>query len=1356
MRLSRKILLTPTLLTVAALAIIDQQIALGQDWIGGDGFWSEPSNWHTNSVPGIADLAFIGRFESTVKDLSIQIDQPAFVEDLRIGNGNQVTNRLLPAGDAFPVSVQAALAIRGENALNPGPSQPAALFVYPSAAPVDLTASQVSLSADSELRLRLGAVANIGTSLLIGPDARLSGQGVVNFNGAFFTASNDGIIDAQGVMTINQLGDAQFDLDGTNESGKLFVGGNSFGDGEPQVNDHFTFNGTSLTDPFSGQLTLANDRRLTMNLAESWTLDAESIVQVGIDGATNQPAVIEGAPVTLEGELSMTPSLHFGEFAHLVITSEATINASANISLGSESRLEFIGATVNGGQFTLNPGTTELLFSSVTALRGGVFSTHSDAPIEGVVTFRGPTDWDGEVTINGVARQFDDATVSGPTVINAQRFDLDGSPGASFQADWQVNSALVVNAENIQSTNESNTFGSEMTIGGGATSQFTLNLADPEDFWTMEGTLNLNNALPLGTTRLAGSKIWLKGEVNVSGTDVRVNADTRFGAGTTTNFATSSSSLGMRKKSHIDSGAMFVGEGTLTNKTTGKMILADGATLDETGLVNQGLLMIGDSPGIASVDSFANASGSTWLVEVGGYLAGDEHDQLQVTGSFGTLLDGLLGVDLIDAGSGLFIPEVGDEFVILTSVGNVSGTFDAEPISIADGKEFQWELLYHPHDVTLRLVAIENIVPEPSTLLLAAGCLVTGFLPRRRRSCLPTRVGSQRAVSSNGLVITFCGALLTLIPSDRLQAAVTYRTLNLTGLPAAGTDPGINYDAFSARSLSDSGNAVFLAGLQGPGVIPLENDRGIYLTDSVNESLVARGDDIPTGFVGDVAYDNSTLGLFYVSGGGENAVFDTQLTGDGVNVGNNRGVFQGTTEGAELIALESGWAPGAGHGVVFSDINISATNNSGQSVASVQLDGVGVNAANDGAMYSFGLGSANLIAREGQQVPGAGPGTTFGFLSVGDPQISNTGQVTFIGPHSGGVGIFTHTETNGLQEVVLSGTAAPSAVVGTNFFDVDFFSVNDAGATLFRGFTDGPAGQSTGLYVEEDGLQLLVERGQTAPGTFLNPQFELFGNLAINGAGHVAFTASLMGPAVNETNQGVLYKIVDGSLEYVLRQNDLVPDATDAARFGEVNSFYFNDAGQIAFFSFLQGENVDDSNDRALFAEVDGQLRVIARKGDLFDVDADPLTEDLREVAFLTAAVTTTAGSQDGRTSLFNSAGQLLFSLSFTDGSQGLFVADTGTSGDFDTDGDVDGHDFLAWQRGGSPIPFSAADLAVWEASFGNTGPAALAASSIAVPEPVTTSLSLATLLLLAMASDPRRRAANDDLEVMSQIRTKS
>jgi hypothetical protein len=66
--------------------------------------------------------------------------------------------------------------------------------------------------------------------------------------------------------------------------------------------------------------------------------------------------------------------------------------------------------------------------------------------------------------------------------------------------------------------------------------------------------------------------------------------------------------------------------------------------------------------------------------------------------------------------------------------------------------------------------------------------------------------------------------------------------------------------------------------------------------------------------------------------------------------------------------------------------------------------------------------------------------------------------------------------------------------------------------------------------------------------------------------------------------------------------------------------------------------------------------------------------------------------------------------------------------GDFNFDGIVDGADLLAWQRGQSPSPLSAGDLAVWQANYGDTLPAVLH-----VPEPstlwiVTVACGLATL----------------------------
>ena len=59
-------------------------------------------------------------------------------------------------------------------------------------------------------------------------------------------------------------------------------------------------------------------------------------------------------------------------------------------------------------------------------------------------------------------------------------------------------------------------------------------------------------------------------------------------------------------------------------------------------------------------------------------------------------------------------------------------------------------------------------------------------------------------------------------------------------------------------------------------------------------------------------------------------------------------------------------------------------------------------------------------------------------------------------------------------------------------------------------------------------------------------------------------------------------------------------------------------------------------------------------------------------------------------------------------------------TGDFNGDGLVDGFDFLSWQRGESPNPLSASDLADWEANYGNS---LLSPLATAVPEPTVFSV---------------------------------
>jgi hypothetical protein len=84
---------------------------------------------------------------------------------------------------------------------------------------------------------------------------------------------------------------------------------------------------------------------------------------------------------------------------------------------------------------------------------------------------------------------------------------------------------------------------------------------------------------------------------------------------------------------------------------------------------------------------------------------------------------------------------------------------------------------------------------------------------------------------------------------------------------------------------------------------------------------------------------------------------------------------------------------------------------------------------------------------------------------------------------------------------------------------------------------------------------------------------------------------------------------------------------------------------------------------------------------------------------------------------LFTSQG-LAFGLDYVNPTgAGSLTLSAYLAGDFDRDGDVDGFDFLAWQRGGSPNPLSQSDLADWETNYGTVLPPPLT-DSAAVPEP--------------------------------------
>jgi hypothetical protein len=86
------------------------------------------------------------------------------------------------------------------------------------------------------------------------------------------------------------------------------------------------------------------------------------------------------------------------------------------------------------------------------------------------------------------------------------------------------------------------------------------------------------------------------------------------------------------------------------------------------------------------------------------------------------------------------------------------------------------------------------------------------------------------------------------------------------------------------------------------------------------------------------------------------------------------------------------------------------------------------------------------------------------------------------------------------------------------------------------------------------------------------------------------------------------------------------------------------------------------------------------------------------------------------------------FDVDFFAYKEGIIVptlADVGRPGDFNEDGDVDGRDFLVWQRGQSPSPLSSTDLLAWQQNYGAQG---LSAVATAIPEPASLVFGLGCL----------------------------
>jgi hypothetical protein len=508
------------------------------------------------------------------------------------------------------------------------------------------------------------------------------------------------------------------------------------------------------------------------------------------------------------------------------------------------------------------------------------------------------------------------------------------------------------------------------------------------------------------------------------------------------------------------------------------------------------------------------------------------------------------------------------------------------------------------------------------------------------------------------------GAGAAVLPTAQ---GVEVRSLLLSDAPPAGVAPGLELTGINFLSANDRGEAVVYSFLAGDGVTPLNDAMLLRVSARGAAPLLREGDPVAGLPAGATFISQVSNGVH--NNAGQTAI-STILTGEGVTAANSRAIVIGSAaEGFRTVARlgDTLTFNGQDYEVGWLD-NRVVLNDSGQAAFLAALRAPGGTGDGDYAPLLYTDGALHLIAKDGDQLAPQLPGREF--TAINPPLLNARGDVVFWshtfefigGSLNEWSGVFRHRDGQ-TQAVALTDDPFPGSNDGVEFASVflRINGLNDAGDVAFLADLRGPGiggANYRGLFTGEPGdLREIVRGGDRAPGTGGNTTFRNFYEPAINAAGMAAFVGLLQGTGVNGDNDDALYMETDAGLRLVARTGSRAPGTPSGVLFDSLSGTPgINAMGLVAFSAPLRGAGVNSDNRLGLFAtDAEGVLTLIARHGDPFDVDNDPNREDWRIVDRYSGVGG--SGGEDGLGVALNDLGQLFFTLTFTDGTSGVFYA---------------------------------------------------------------------------------------------------
>ncbi|MEX2316745.1 MAG: hypothetical protein WD669_06315, partial [Pirellulales bacterium] len=234
---------------------------------------------------------------------------------------------------------------------------------------------------------------------------------------------------------------------------------------------------------------------------------------------------------------------------------------------------------------------------------------------------------------------------------------------------------------------------------------------------TAHGNVTVNN--PTSVLRVGGDYFQDAGGFAIGDTaTLNVDGSFRYLAGGPTfiNFGNGLLRVGRQltlEEGHFwnltaSGGRVRVGDG-LAAPAEGSVEIAANGTLAGNGTIigsvtnSGGTIAPGDSPGRLDITgNYSQAAAANLLVEIGGPLAELQYDQLVISGS--AALAGKLDVDLVNLGTGVFAPVLGQSFDVLRAGGTLTGTFSILDLPLLS-PGLTWNTTYLAHVVRLSVVA---------------------------------------------------------------------------------------------------------------------------------------------------------------------------------------------------------------------------------------------------------------------------------------------------------------------------------------------------------------------------------------------------------------------------------------------------------------------------------------------------------------------------------------------------------------------------------------------------------------------------------------------------------------------------